>query len=65
MYHKLIGTRKTLLEFAKENSIAIEQLDLSHVEECSDCSIWTNKNKLKQDLDGNLICSVCESFYGL
>lgn len=65
MLSRLIGTRKNLVEFAKEESISVEEIDISEIEECSDCSIWLYKEKLVTDLDGNPICSLCKEFYGL
>lgn len=65
MYNKLIGKKKTLIEFSKEQNISIEEIDLSQIEECSNCSIWHLKKNLMADLDDNLICSICEKYYGL
>ena len=65
MLSKLLGTTKNLVEFAKEESISIEDIDLSKIDQCSNCSIWRYKEDLFPDLDGNLIDQICERFYGL
>ena len=61
----LLGTKRNLIEYAAETGASIDEIDLSNIEECTDCSIWTLKTKLIPDLDGNLICPLCREFYGL
>jgi multimeric flavodoxin WrbA len=65
MYTELIGTKKNLVEFAKEKGITVEEIDLSKIDQCSHCDIWRLKKDLVLDLDNNLIDKHCERFYGL
>ena len=64
MLNKLLGTTQNLFDFAKEQRISIEEVDINEIEECSSCSIWHLKKNLIEDLDGNPICPVCEKYYG-
>lgn len=65
MFRRLLGKKRNLLDFAEEQNISIEEIDISQIEECSSCSIWYYKKNLITDLDGNPICKLCERFYGL
>ena len=56
----LKGTRRNIREVCEELGIEIpEKLPL---EQCSHCNVWTGR--LKEDLDGNLICGFCFTNYG-
>lgn len=65
MLTKLIGTRKSIVEFARENSMQIQEIDLKDISQCTQCGIWLYKKDLILDLDGNLIDERCKEFYGL
>lgn len=59
----LYKTRKTELEVCTElgyNNISEVEIRLKR---CTDCGIW--QKKLFPDLDGNEICTVCLSTYGM
>jgi len=63
MWTKLLGTKQTLLDFVKENDLQVK--DLPAYEQCANCDIWFHGKDLIIDLDGNLICPICEKYYGL
>ena len=65
MLTKLVGTKKNIIEFARENSMQVEDIDLKEIDQCTQCDIWWYKKDLVPDLDGNLIDRKCERFYGL
>lgn len=63
MFNKLIGTKQNLLDFVKNNHL--KESDLPQITQCTNCDIWHPTKELITDLDENLICRVCERFYGL
>lgn len=65
MYKLLLGTRKTLVDLAKEQDVLVEEISTAEIEQCSDCSIWTNKNRLTSDMWNNPQCPLCKEYYGL
>lgn len=61
----LVKTRKTLYEVCRELYIDVPDLGELCVDQCSHCSVWHYQYKLREDLDGNLICGYCEDLVGL
>lgn len=65
LYSVLNNTRKNLREVCEELDVDIALVDpkLLNLDQCTHCSIWTNK--LHTDLDNNLICNYCRHLIGL
>lgn len=62
----LLGTRKNLRDTLEDMGLDIEDVEQSElaVNQCTSCSVWHYSTRLREDLDGNPICSYCEDIVG-